>query len=74
MGDTLTKRQAQIVSAYTGFLAGPFSDFHEYAEELLERPVMTHEFGDPEVAKMLRDAAREDFMAICRVLDNLETD
>lgn len=60
----LTKEQAAIVSAFTGYLAGPFSDLQEYAERVLGRPVWTHEFGSKEVAEKLREAAREDFLAI----------
>ena len=55
----MTKRQAAIISAFTGILAGPFEDLHEYAEEVLGRPVMTHQF--PSVADELKEAARSDF-------------
>ena len=43
----LTRRQAAILSAYTGILFGPFSDFHAYAEEKLGHQVWTHEFASP---------------------------
>lgn len=35
----MTKREAAIVSAYTGILIGSFSDMHEYVEEKLQRSV-----------------------------------
>jgi len=39
----MTKREAAIVSAYTGILIGSFSDLHQYIEEIMKRPVWTHE-------------------------------
>ena len=63
--ERLTKEQAAIVGAYTGFTAGSFSDIHEYAEKLFGRPVWTHEFADKEIAQKLSDLAKPDFLAIC---------
>jgi hypothetical protein len=60
----MTKREAAIVSAYTGILLGSFSDLHEYAEEVLRRPVWTHEFGSQGVADELKVASRPDFLGI----------
>lgn len=39
----MTKREAAIVSAYTGIMLGKFSDMLGYIEEILGRPVHTHE-------------------------------
>lgn len=58
----LTKQQAAIISAYTGYLAGSFSDLHEYAQSVLGRPIWTHQF--PEIMDELRDASRDDFMSL----------
>ncbi|XAO35374.1 hypothetical protein SEA_FRANCOB_210 [Streptomyces phage Francob] len=58
----LTRREAAIISAYTGYLIGPFSDMHEYIEEKFERPVWTHEL--PPLADKLRELSKEDFLAI----------
>lgn len=60
----MTKREAAIVTAFTGKMLGDFSIFHEYVEEILERPVFTHEMGDKKVAAEIRDKAREDFVNI----------
>jgi hypothetical protein len=60
----VTKREAAIVSAYTGFLLGRFQGMHEYAEAIMGRPVFTHEFGNPNVAHELRELSRADFRAI----------
>lgn len=61
----LTKEQAAIIGAYTGFTAGPFVDIHEYAERKLGRPVWMHEFTSKDFNEKLQQAAREDFLAIC---------
>ena len=60
----LTREQAAVISAYTGFLAGPFSDMHDYAEKLLHRPVWTHEFGSKKFSEELRQAAKDVFLSI----------
>lgn len=60
----MTKREAAIVSAYTGFLCGGFAEMHEYVEEIMERPVWTHEMGDAEVAAEIRKKAKPDFVAL----------
>lgn len=58
----MTKREAAIVSAYTRFLIGEFSDFHAYAEEIMGRPIFTHEF--PNIADELKEKSKKDFMSI----------
>ncbi|MCD7733965.1 MAG: hypothetical protein LUH48_02315 [Clostridiales bacterium] len=58
----MTKREAAIVSAYTGILLGSFSDFHAYLEEKLNRPVYTHEI--PGVLKQHKSLFKEDFIKI----------
>jgi hypothetical protein len=60
----LTREQAAIVSAYTGYLAGPFQDMHEYAEKKFGHPIWTHQFGSKEVAERLRELSKEDFLAL----------
>ena len=39
----MTKREAAIVSAYTGVLIGDFNEMHRYIEEIMGRQVFTHE-------------------------------
>lgn len=63
--ERLTKEQAAIIGAYTGFTAGPFADIHEYAERKLGRPVWTHEFTSKDFNEKLQQAAKEDFLAMC---------
>lgn len=40
---TITKKEAAIISLHTGILLGKFEDVHAHLEELLGRPVFTHE-------------------------------
>lgn len=61
----LTREQAAIVGAYTGFTAGPFGDVHEYAERLFGRPIWSHQFADEGFANELRERAKADYLAIC---------
>jgi hypothetical protein len=60
----MTKREAAIVMAFTGKMLGDFSTFHGYVEEIMERPVFTHEMGSKEIAEEISDKAREDFVNI----------
>lgn len=62
---TLTKEQAVIITGFTGYAACSFSELHEDVERRLGRPVWTHEFADEDVRKEMRDAYREDFVAMC---------
>lgn len=56
----LTKREAAIVSAYTGYLLGEWNDLHAYVEEIMGRPVWTHQF--PTLAAEISKRARDDFV------------
>jgi hypothetical protein len=58
----MTKREAAIISAYTGYLIGAFSDFQAYVEEIMGRPVFTHEL--PNIADELKEKSKKDFMSI----------
>jgi len=60
----MTKQEAAIVSAYTGFLCGEFSYMHKYAEKLFGRPIFSHEFGSEIVAKKLKDLSKPDFIGL----------
>lgn len=64
--DRLDKEQAAIVGAFTGFLASPLDELHEYVQRIMGRPVSTQELGLPAIAKEIKEAARTDFIKICR--------
>jgi len=61
----LTKRQAAIIGAYTGIACGPFSDIQELAEELLGRPIFTHEFASEKLVDELKAKSKPLFLEIC---------
>lgn len=45
MDSRLTKEDLYILSLYTGFLfVENFSELHQFAEKLICRPILTHEF------------------------------
>lgn len=62
----MNKREAAVISAYTGILCGKFEWVHEYAEEALGRPVFTHEFASEDFANMLKEAAWPEYLTICQ--------
>jgi len=68
----MTDREKAIVMAYTGYatLTGEkWSIFHAYVEELVGRPVWSHEFASPVFMKMLQELASDDFVRICEAED-----
>lgn len=60
----MNKREAAIVTAYTGMVCGEFSDAHEYIEEVMGGPVMTHMLGNKEYVDKVKEAAKNDFIAL----------
>lgn len=60
----MTKREAAIVSAYTGYMLGDFNDMHRYAEEVMKSPILSSTFGRTVFAQALREAAKPDFVAL----------
>ena len=61
----LTREQAAIIGVYTGVLVGPFGDVHKLAEDLLGRPVFTHELAEESIWEELKDLVRPQFINIC---------
>ena len=60
----MTKKEAAIVSAYTGILVGEFSNIHKYIEEKLKRPVFTHEMGTKKIWNEIKNITKIDFINI----------
>lgn len=62
----MTDREKAVVMAYTGVVmlkGNKFRIFHAYVEELMERPVMTHEMGF--LADRIKEKAEAEFIKIC---------
>lgn len=60
----MNKREGAIISAYTGILIGKFDDFHKYVEEIMNRPVLTHELADEKVFARIKELSKNDFLNI----------
>ena len=58
----MTRREATIVSAYTGYLIGISDDLYDYLSELIGRPIYTHEI--PTVLDEYHDKIKQDFVAL----------
>ena len=58
----MTKREAAIVSAYTGYLNCDFKDFHAYVEEIMGRPIQILEL--PALEDEIREKSKKDFIDI----------
>lgn len=62
----MTNREKAIVMAYTGvcMLSGvKFQIFHKYVEDIMHRPIMTHELVRYEDA--IKEKSKDDFIALC---------
>lgn len=71
----MTDREKAIVMAYTGvtMLSGEkFSIFHKYIEDIMERPVFTHELGSELVWEQIKEKSRADFLKLCEEAENDE--
>lgn len=55
----MTKREAAIVSAYTGYLIGDINEMYKYISEIMKRQVFTHEI--PILFDEIRERAETDF-------------
>lgn len=60
----MNKREAAIVTAYTGYLIGDFHEAHLYIEKIMNRPVFTHEVANAETFKEIQKRAKKDFCSI----------
>lgn len=61
----LSREHAAIIGAYTGYLCGPFEDMHKLIEEVLGRPVWTHELASKKLSEEIRAAVLPKFKEIC---------
>ena len=71
----MTDREKAIVMAHTGIcmLAGDkFQIFHKYVEDILGRPIWTHEMGIESIADEIKEKSKADFIALCADENNSE--
>jgi len=62
----MTNFEGAVMSAFTGVLLTDFDSFHKYAENILKRPVMSHEFASDLVMHQLKEASRKDMEDIVK--------
>ncbi len=60
----MTKREGAVLSAFTGNLLCKLSDMHEYIEEIMERPVFTHELANKELVEQIKEKAKPEAIKI----------
>lgn len=64
----MTDKEKAIVMAYTGvtMLTGDkFQIFHKYVEDIIGRPIWTHEMGIESIADEIKEKSKADFIALC---------
>lgn len=65
----MTDREKAIVMAHTGIcmLTGEkFGVFHAYIEDIMGRPVYTHELAIQSISDEIKEKSRDDFIKLCR--------
>ena len=68
----MTREEAILLSAYTGFLLAPdFSEVHKFCEDTLGRPIWTHEFADRCVQKEIQAKLRPQIMELVQNISAL---
>ena len=45
----MTRKEAIAISAYTEYCFAPFDEVHQFIEEVLGRPVFTHELARDDI-------------------------
>ena len=66
----MTKRESLIISAYTGYMVcKEFSDLHEFIEEVMKRPVFTHELACEQFNSELREKLKPKIVGL---IENIE--
>ena len=69
----MNKQEAILVSAFTGFLlTKDFSDVHKFCEDLLGRPIWTHEFANRDVQEEIKEKCRPLILAM--IENEIDTD
>lgn len=64
----MTKKECAIVMAYTGIvmLSGEdFQIYHKYIEDIMGRPVWTHELANESVVEEIKEKSKYDFLKLC---------
>ena len=68
----MTKREALIISAYTGYLLCDMDELHKFIEKTLGRPVFTHELAQDNILDEIRLKLKDSFIEIIKNTDKTE--
>lgn len=64
----MTYHDKVVLSACTGvLLVDNFDDVHRYINELLGRPVFTHELASMEIFDEIREKVKPDLFKVCGI-------
>ena len=67
----MTKKESIIISAYTGFMiCKEFSDMHEFIEQVMERPVFTHEMGSEQFLKEVQERLKPQLIELIKNIED----
>ena len=69
----MTDKEKAIVMAYTGvsMLCGEkFPIFHKYIEDIMGRPIFTHELASKLLWEQIKEKSRADFIELCKEAKN----
>lgn len=64
----MTLRERVIVEAYTGYcmtVGEERNAFNKYVEEIMGRPISTHELADDNMQNEIHDKSKSDFIKLC---------
>ena len=61
----MTLREKVVVSAYTGIVMCDMAEIHQYINEIMQRPVFTHELAQDDILNEIRKRAEPEFIRIC---------
>lgn len=61
----MTKEERLIVTAYTGVMMVEESEFYDYLEQVMGRPILAKELSSEDFANSVVEAVKDDFMKLC---------
>lgn len=65
----MTLKERVIVETYTGYCmtsGEERNEVYKYMQEIMERPVCTHELASKEIQQELHEKSKDDFVNLCR--------
>lgn len=64
----MTLKERIIVEVYTGYVmvtGDERNELYKYMNEIMGRPVFTHELADKKIADELHEKSKKDFVELC---------